>query len=69
MVNDINNHFSLDIDDYDTLELCSIIGVCTSSTGKFELEVEYVDKQTAFHPYSVLKTDHPKALANFILSN
>ena len=33
------------------------------------LEVEYADGATAYHPFSTLKTDCPKTVADFILEN
>ena len=66
---DINNHFAIDSDDWDTLDLRAIIGYRTTSKGILEFEVEFMDKATTFYPYSVMKTDHPKALADFILAN
>ena len=47
----------------------SIIGFRVNAKGIIEFQVEYVDGETAYHPFSVMKTDHPKDCADFIIDN
>lgn len=69
LAEDINNQLSTDPTDIDLLDIVAVLDYVPTRHGVRMFEVEYADGATAYHPFSTLKKDCPKVVADFILAN